>query len=262
MSREAEAIELLDEIKTAAGKSQRDVFYYIKADQALALLQAPTSEQPEPISPKVECPSCGMEFEVTDKIHSCFQLNSPEACPSGRPTDTEELKFTLHNKTHEVVGYLRLKNGWTQFATKDKPDQWVYPCPFKWNHHHCDIIDRQAGELERAEDLEAITNARCTRLHEQIKQRIEIIGKMTIERGKLQAELEKYRWIPVSERLPENANAVLLYCDKMIATGYFSGEWQIHNTKTPRGYYQHKITHWKPIILPEQALNLSHRKGG
>jgi len=32
------AKELLEEIKTAAGESQRDVFYYLKADQALSAL--------------------------------------------------------------------------------------------------------------------------------------------------------------------------------------------------------------------------------
>lgn len=80
------------------------------------------------------------------------------------------------------------------------------------------------------------------------------IARMATQIDEQNKEIKQHRWIPVSKRLPENANAVLLYCDKMIVTGYFSGEWQIHNTKTPRCYYQHKITHWKPIILPEQAL--------
>ena len=41
-----EAIKLLEEIKKAAGKWPKDVFYFIKADQALALL-------------KLKCATCG-----------------------------------------------------------------------------------------------------------------------------------------------------------------------------------------------------------
>ena len=75
----------------------------------------------------------------------------------------------------------------------------------------------------------------------------------------LQAELEKHRWIPVSERLPEGSHSVLIYCDRMITTGYFDNfegraEWQIH-CNTPRCYYQEKITHWKPITQPKEDEN-------
>ncbi len=68
----------------------------------------------------------------------------------------------------------------------------------------------------------------------------------------LQAELDFHRWVPVAERLPEDGRSILLYCNKLITTGYWDdGQWQIYGSKSPREYYQKDITHWRLIILPE-----------
>ncbi len=83
------------------------------------------------------------------------------------------------------------------------------------------------------------------------------VAQRTIERiidknEQLQAELDKYRWIPVSERLPKNANAVLLVWRNYFYIGCCrGGKFYI------AGELYTEVTHWKPIILPEQA-----KKGG
>jgi len=73
-----------------------------------------------------------------------------------------------------------------------------------------------------------------------------------------QAELAKHRWIPVSERLPEDNDTVfvvLRHKDEVFSLvgRYVSFDdickWEVYpETKHP------VVTHWKPIILPEQAL--------
>jgi len=69
------------------------------------------------------------------------------------------------------------------------------------------------------------------------------------EVGKLQAELNKHRWIPVSERLPEK-NGRYWVTDNITAwvshfsiyTGVFS-------------YEKFLIGYWKPIILPKGKVD-------
>ncbi len=73
----------------------------------------------------------------------------------------------------------------------------------------------------------------------------------------LQAELDKHRWIPVSERLPKKSKTghpqqteyVYLYTGKksMIEAfyDYYYKEWYNSDGTSVQG------THWKPIILPK-----------
>ena len=66
-----EAIKLLEEIKKAAGKWPKDVFYFIKADQALALL-------------KPKCATCGGSRMVKCKCcnaYVCRNDGKPNPCP-------------------------------------------------------------------------------------------------------------------------------------------------------------------------------------
>ncbi len=79
----------------------------------------------------------------------------------------------------------------------------------------------------------------------------------------LQAELDKLSWIPVSERLPEDNDTVFVvvqYENEIFSLiGRYSfindiRKWEVYpETKLPT------VTHWMPIILPEQALK---EKGG
>lgn len=78
------------------------------------------------------------------------------------------------------------------------------------------------------------------------------------ENEQLQAELEKHRWIPVTERLPENIATVwiLLYAkatEFLCPNKGFYGEdengwgWKILGDGLLT-----KVTYWKPIILPKE----------
>ena len=64
--------------------------------------------------------------------------------------------------------------------------------------------------------------------------------KAKTTRDKLKAEIEKHRWIPVSERLPKAGRHVLLLDSK---TGRVYVSW------TSKAC-EERVTHWKPIILP------------
>ena len=73
------------------------------------------------------------------------------------------------------------------------------------------------------------------------------------ENKQLQAKLDKHRWIPVSERLPEDNTAVSIVMQREGATWLWIGWYFLSNKKwevvdAVRG----NITYWKPIILPEK----------
>lgn len=71
----------------------------------------------------------------------------------------------------------------------------------------------------------------------------ERIGKC--ETCEVAAKLAQHRWIPVSERLPEDGQYILLANNyKVIGTN-----WYENTLRRFDGY-----TYWMPIILPEQAL--------
>lgn len=76
----------------------------------------------------------------------------------------------------------------------------------------------------------------------------------------LQAELEKHRWIPVSEGLPkriktyDQSNFCIITDGKAwtVATRHFPYErWERYNA--PHDLNLADITHWMPIILPPQV---------
>jgi len=76
------------------------------------------------------------------------------------------------------------------------------------------------------------------------------VEHLQAENKRLKADLEKHRWIPVSERLPEE------YITVMVAGGiarYVDGVWW---TGMEEPLYQREIkwevTHWKPITLTKE----------
>lgn len=79
---------------------------------------------------------------------------------------------------------------------------------------------------------------------------------------KLQAEIERHRWIPVSERLPEKGECLVLCEGKIrqvqirIRTDDEDGKMTSCAIRDLGCVYlgcDECITHWKPIILPDQA---------
>ena len=58
----------------------------------------------------------------------------------------------------------------------------------------------------------------------------------------------KPRWIPVSERLPEEEKVVLCHCRANIieTLAYYDGLWQGYNGSYMKGF----VTHWMPLPEP------------
>ena len=80
---------------------------------------------------------------------------------------------------------------------------------------------------------------------------------------KLRAELEQHRWISVNEKLPEKNGHYLAGDKNTVGEAYWTGEkkkWKFLGTTCEFTFDTDVIitdrfpTHWKPIILPEQAL--------
>ena len=91
---------------------------------------------------------------------------------------------------------------------------------------------------ERVEALKELPSAMCPAcLLERIKE--------------LEAQLKQHRWIPISERLPENVATVFILTGEGAGGVGFYGE-------DETGYIWERldhainlnITHWKPIIKP------------
>ena len=70
----------------------------------------------------------------------------------------------------------------------------------------------------------------------------------------LEADLDKHRWIPVEERLPERGEKVDGYVKKLkLRIANLKGDYVNHKqTITDSdGWQVENLTHWKPIILPK-----------
>lgn len=73
----------------------------------------------------------------------------------------------------------------------------------------------------------------------------------------LQAELDKHRWIPVAERLPEDNQCVFVAMKHIKTTWGFLAWYSPVTTKKWEFYdpmVKGEVTHWKPIILPKAKL--------
>lgn len=79
--------------------------------------------------------------------------------------------------------------------------------------------------------------------------------------------IELHRWIPVGERLPESIkqlhysrDVLIVQSDWGLCTAYYQNVdqlWVIYGSYERPQEYQNKITHWKPIILPQQVVKES-----
>ena len=64
------------------------------------------------------------------------------------------------------------------------------------------------------------------------------------------AELERHRWIPVGERLPEVKQEVLAFDGLIIRQAEMLIDGRFYSEINQAELYV--ITHWKPIILPKE----------
>jgi len=67
---------------------------------------------------------------------------------------------------------------------------------------------------------------------------------------RLEAELERHRWIPVGERLPEVKQEVLAFDGLIIRQAEMLIDGRFYSEINQAELYV--ITHWKPIILPKE----------
>ncbi len=76
--------------------------------------------------------------------------------------------------------------------------------------------------------------------------------KCKLSYKQLQAELEAYRWIPVEERLPQHVEHYAV----TDGLEWWRELWCFVDHSGAKGWEDNPgvITHWKPEILPEQAL--------
>ena len=85
---------------------------------------------------------------------------------------------------------------------------------------------------------------------------INVAGKvivMSVEKWhQLQADLEKHRWIPVSEKLPKHGCSILA-CGKD-GYGYEICAVVSYNLEFNKFRVLTDVTHWKPIALPESEV--------
>ena len=84
----------------------------------------------------------------------------------------------------------------------------------------------------------------------------QLLVELLTENKKLRAELEKHRWMLVSEKLPERYNKENEYSHHVFCTDDRTGHLKVDQYLTEKQKWasgRTNWTHWKPIILPEKS---------
>ena len=126
----------------------------------------------------------------------------------------------------------------------------------KYKHHIHGMVVAPNGQYVHIHDYKQL-QAEVTSKDQEITALSELIAQAakTFARDNkiiidLQAELDKHRWIPVSERLPEVKKVVWVmdYRRNTWQAELLIGK-QFYSEETQHELYE--VTHWKPITLPE-----------
>lgn len=124
-----------------------------------------------------------------------------------------------------------------------------FPPPIELNHKAIAGMAR----LERDRFIEGANwmMDELAQMNDSINELVEKLEEKDKEIAALKAEVEKERWIPVSERLPEEEDADIFYEVQWFTTNigsviekynYDFAEWEMDNKE---------VTHWKPINQPQ-----------
>ena len=119
--------------------------------------------------------------------------------------------------------------------------------------YDCREIDQLQAELDETERANKIFQKSVVNLQAELAKVRQASCKYLEQTAKYKAELDEHRWIPVSERLPEFIGEYQTF-DMTIGYEilYFDGVLWCEKDTTPcHRNSQERITHWKPIILPE-----------
>ena len=140
-------------------------------------------------------------------------------------------------QTTEIVKALRC------IAAPDAEERHCENCPFCVK----EVLDAEytaifgGGEVDAC-DCDAVGNLAADRLEELLDRCARYAEEIAVLR-------ERQRWIPVTERLPENGQRVLAYCkDRVIHDAKWSwpeSEW--FDKATGSSYLGGFVTHWTPL---------------
>jgi len=158
-------------------------------------------------------------------------------------------------------GSRQIKKEWCAGCNEPYPCKSDCPCGTYWKMIPCPDCRPEPTEFGKSFSrvLDAVVIAFAT-MDDKIIQR-QVQGAVDWGRKAkdlLDWQAEEAHWIPVSERLPESRVKVLTLSSDEPVEGIMpavawmgeQGQWWTYGNNS--GFY--KPTHWKPIILPEQAL--------
>ena len=134
---------------------------------------------------------------------------------------------------------------------------------------HKRFIDRQSDQLQKAKDLVHHAADENERLKGELAQTKAERECLRLSRSAfqgdctaLQAQLAKYEWVSVEDRLPENDKQVWLAYGGSTYVGYYNKSyklWYIFNYSGGFTRAEESPDFWKPIILP--ALPEQEKEG-
>ena len=142
--------------------------------------------------------------------------------------------------------------------------------------YHAELAKYKAGNVPVTQiiadneglaiDIEEM-QAEVDKVMNEVYMRRKEAGALRANIRQLQAELKKCRWIPVSERLPDlygitQSNWVHITNGQSVMRAYYydyTKQKPKPNMAIGKGWYCHglckeNITHWKPILLPEEQV--------